>query len=224
MYWSDVGIVHTKPALLAALVGILRKAWRQSGVLQWNLVMQLWSGTLKCCLWLIPSTPNGEMLMWMVWFHLFFFSFFFLLSFPCSQSCFLAAFGLNMFLLRAVLTILLSIVVSRAFLTVLFLLCLTFVCLCRAVCSFSSQKKKNKTTQSFHVVKLWTIFIHSLIGETFRMSPAIKLTLVSVSPSLGVFWNAGTGWVGAFVACSLRSVSSAVPAPRGFCLGVVHEN
>lgn len=43
-----------------------------------------------------------------------------LLSFPCSQSCFLAAFGLNMFLLRAVLTILLSIVVSRAFLTVPF--------------------------------------------------------------------------------------------------------
>lgn len=121
MYSGDVGIVHTKPAVLAALVGILRKAWRQPGVLQWNLVMQLWSGTLKCCLWLIPSTPSVEMLMWMVWFHLvFFYSPPPLLSFPCSQSCFLAAFGLNMFLLRAVLTILLSIVVSRAFLTVLF--------------------------------------------------------------------------------------------------------
>lgn len=101
-----------------------------------------------------------------------------LLSFPCSQSCFLAAFGLNMFLLRAVLTILLSIVVSRAFLTVLFsYYFLTFVCLCSVVCSFSSQKNQKLTAR----------FIHSLIGETFRMSPTIKLTLLSVSPSLAVF-------------------------------------
>lgn len=154
--------------------------------------------------------------MWMVWFHLVFFSFLPpLLSFPCSQSCFLAAFGLNMFLLRALLTILLSIVVSRAFLTLcFFLLSLAFICLCSIVCSFSSQKSQ----------KLRTRFIHSLIGETFRMSPTTELTLISVSPSLAVFWNAGTGWVGGFVACSLCSVSSAVPAPRGFCLGVVHQN
>lgn len=56
------------------------------------------------------------------------------------------------------------------------------------------------------------------------MSPTIKLTWISVSPSLAVFGNAGTGWVGGFVACSLCSVDSAVPAPRGFCLGVVHQN
>lgn len=146
MYSSDVGIVHTKPAVLAALVGILRKAWRQPGVLQWSLVMQLGSGTLKCCLWLIPSTPSVEMLMWMVWFHLFFFSFLPpLLSFPCSQSCFLAAFGLNMFLLRAVLTILLSIVVSRAFLTLCFFLFKPCIYLSLQHCLFIQFSKKPKS-------------------------------------------------------------------------------
>lgn len=219
MYWSDVGIVHTKPALLAALAGILRKAWRQSGVLQWNLVMQLWSGTLKCCLWLIPSTPNVEMLMWMVWFHLFFF-FFSPPFFPLLTELLFSCLWTQCFCLEPC-----SQYFWASWSAELFWLCFSYYALHLFVSvELFVHSVLKKKPQSFHVVKLRTRFIHSLIGETFRMSPAIKLTLVSVSPSLAVFWNAGTGWVGAFVACSLCSVSSAVPAPRGFCLGVVHEN
>lgn len=48
--------------------------------------------------------------------------------FPLLTELVLAAFGLNVFLLRAVLTIPLSIVVSRAFLTVLFPI-MPYICL-----------------------------------------------------------------------------------------------
>lgn len=139
MYSSDVGIVHTKPAVLAALVGILRKAWRLSGVLQWNLVMQLWSGTLKCCLWLIPSTPNVEMLMWMVWFHLVFFFFFPPSFFPLLTELLFSCLWTE---LRAVLTILLSIVVCRAFLTVLFPI-MPYISLSLWRCLFIQFSEKN---------------------------------------------------------------------------------
>lgn len=97
--------------------------------------------------------------MWMVWF-LFLWLFFFLLSFSCSQSWFLAVWTRWVFLLRAVLMILVSIMVSIAF--------------CNCASSYYALNLAFSAALFVHSV-LKSFCVEIRITESFRLKKSFKI-------------------------------------------------